>query len=131
MTERRQITRQSCELPLHIIQVGSEPTDWLEQTVNISSNGGLCFLSCHSLALGEEVRYILTVSQAGPTEVRLSCSGVAVRSRPVNSGSQELFENAVTMRRYRFEGRDKAERSAGFVPEKIPALAVQLTQAAG
>jgi hypothetical protein len=131
MTERRQTTRQDCELPLNIIQVGSTQTDWLEQALNISSNGGVCFHSFRPLIPGEKVRYILTLSQAGPSDIRLVCSGEIVRRRPVSSGFPGAYEIAMTMERYRFAGQDFAKPSAEFVQERTPELRPEIAQIAG
>jgi hypothetical protein len=103
LDERRQTTRYSCELPLNITRAGARRIDWFERTLNISSSGGVCFHSRQTFVPGERVQYILTLSQAGQAETKLSCSGVVVRRRPVSSG---VFEIAVTMDKHRFAGPD-------------------------
>lgn len=110
--ERRQITRSSCELPLNIVQVGSRSTSWFEQTLNISSNGGVCFHSRRRLIPGDKIFYILTLSEAESAQIKLTCSGIVVRCRPVSSGSPGVFEVAMTMERYRFTDPDLVALSA-------------------
>ena len=128
MTERRKITRLDCRLPLNIIQVGSDPTDRREHTVNVSSNGGVCFHSNHPLTAGERVQYCLTLSQNGPEDIRLICAGAVVRCRPIGPGPEELFEIAMTMQRYRFVRPSLAEFSANVAPENIPARSPGVAQ---
>jgi hypothetical protein len=87
------------QLPLQIIQVGSEKVDRTEQTRDISS-GGVCFLSQQNVEVGGRIEYLITLSGSNPP-VRIRCLGKVIRSQKQDS-TEPPFEVAVTMERYHF-----------------------------
>jgi hypothetical protein len=86
------------ELPLHIMQVGSEKVNRTGQTRDISS-GGVCFLSHEDLEVGGRIEYLITLSRNQPA-VRIRCLGKVIRSR--RHDGDEAFEVGVTLERYQF-----------------------------
>jgi hypothetical protein len=87
------------QLPLQIIQVGSEKVNRTEQTRDISS-GGVCFLSSEQVEVGGRIEYLITLSGSHPP-VRIRCLGKVLRSQKQDSDDAP-FEVAVTMERYQF-----------------------------
>jgi hypothetical protein len=87
------------QLPLQIIQVGSEKVNRTEQTRDISS-GGVCFLSNEQVEVGGRIEYLITLSGSNPP-VRIRCLGKVLRSQK-QDGGEAPFEVAVTMERYQF-----------------------------
>jgi hypothetical protein len=100
---------------LHIIQLGDERVDLVEQTRDISS-GGVCFASPRNIEVGDRIEYLITLSGSTPP-VRIRCLGKVMRSHqpPPNgvanghvnghingNGDAKLYEIAVTMERYQF-----------------------------
>lgn len=82
MVEKRAARRRECELPLSIVQIGLEQTDWLETTRNINANGGVCFHSSRPIELGQTVHYIVTLSEAQGLEgAALHARGTYLSSR--------------------------------------------------
>jgi len=94
------------QLPLQIVQVGSELVNRTEQTRDISS-GGVCFLSRQSVEVGGRIEYLITLSGSNPP-VRIRCLGKVLRSRKQQEGDVP-FEVAVTMERYQFMGPHEAD----------------------
>ena len=91
-------------MPLHIIGLGQDRVNRIEQTRDISS-GGVCFLSPTDVEVGGRIEYLITLS--GNTHpVRIRCLGTVLRSQhPEESetvAEQGSFEVAVTMERYQF-----------------------------
>lgn len=104
--ERRQKPRRNCELPLTILQVGDRLVYRSEQTLNISSNGGVCFQSSDPLEVGESVKYEITVSTMLPP-VKLICSGRVARCGPARDSARDgEFEIALAMAQYVFAKSD-------------------------
>jgi len=97
--EQRRAQRYRMQLPLQIVQVGSEKVNRTEQTRDISS-GGVCFLSQEHVEVGGRIEYWITLSGSNPP-VRIRCLGKVLRSQK-QSDSQPPFEVAVTMERYHF-----------------------------
>jgi hypothetical protein len=103
--EQRRTQRYKLQLPLHIVQLGEERVDLVEQTRDISS-GGVSFLSPKNIEVGDRIEYLITLSGSTPP-VRIRCLGKVMRSQqpgapaPVN-GDEKLYEIAVTMERYQF-----------------------------
>ncbi len=114
--------RRKCELPLTIIKVDSLKTDWLEQTENISTNGGVCFRSNRRFEPREKLQYVITLSKTGLTHVKLICCGVIARCVPLDSGADKMYEVAMTMERYRFAGPDATEIPAAIDPTVVSRL---------
>ena len=56
------------QLPLQIIQVGSEKVNRTELTRDISS-GGVCFLSSEEVEVGGRIEYLITLSGSKPAEL--------------------------------------------------------------
>src|SRR5580698_4911688 len=97
------------QLPLQILQVGTEKINRTEQTRDISS-GGVCFLSRQEVEVGGRIEYLITLSGSNPP-VRIRCLGKVLRSqRP--EAAQAPFEVAVTMERYQFMSPQEAETFA-------------------
>src|ERR1700691_2711364 len=86
------------QLPLQIIQVGSEKVNRIEQTRDISS-GGVSFLSNEEVEVGGRIEYLITLSGSNPP-VRIRCLGKVLRSQKQEGDAP--FEVAVTMERYQF-----------------------------
>ena len=97
------------QLPLQIIQVGSEKVNRIEQTRDISS-GGVCFFSTHAVEVGGRIEYLITLSGSNPP-VRIRCLGKVLRSQKQEE-PQSPFEVAVTMERYQFMSPNEAESFA-------------------
>ena len=93
------------QLPLQILQVGSEKVDRREQTRDISS-GGVCFLSQTEVEVGGRIEYLITLSGSNPP-VRIKCLGKVLRSQKLG-GADTPFEVAVTMERYQFMNAQEA-----------------------
>jgi hypothetical protein len=94
------------QLPLQIVQVGTEKINRTEQTRDISS-GGVCFLSAEQVEVGGRIEYLITLSGSNPP-VRIRCLGKVIRS--LKQGSDDAgFEVAVTMDRYQFVSPVEAE----------------------
>jgi hypothetical protein len=87
------------QLPLQIMQVGSERVNRVEQTRDISS-GGVCFLSHENVEVGGRIEYLITLSGSQPP-VRIRCLGKVIRSSRQDA-DDAAFEVAVTMERYQF-----------------------------
>lgn len=107
--EHRRSQRYKLQLPLHIIGLGQDRVDRIEQTRDISS-GGVCFLSPTDVEVGGRIEYLITLS--GSTHpVRIRCLGKVLRSQqPEESeaaADQASFEVAVTMDRYQFVRADE------------------------
>jgi len=105
--EQRRTQRYKLQLPLHIIQLGDQRVDLIEQTRDISS-GGVCFLSPRNIEVGDRIEYLITLSGSTPP-VRIHCLGKVTRSQQPESngtangdGGEKLYEIAVTMERYQF-----------------------------
>jgi hypothetical protein len=96
--EQRRTQRYKLQLPLQILQVGSQPVSRAEKTRDISS-GGVCFVSSHKVDVGGRIEYIITLSGSNPP-VRIRCLGKVLRSHP--PGDDGVYEVAVTMERYSF-----------------------------
>lgn len=97
------------QLPLQIVQVGSQRVNRTEETRDISS-GGVCFLSCQDVEVGGRIEYLITLSCSNPP-VRIRCLGKVLRSQ--NQGTSTApFEVAVTMERYQFMSPQDAETLA-------------------
>jgi hypothetical protein len=94
------------QLPLQIIQVGTEKVNRTEQTRDISS-GGVCFLSTEEVEVGGRIEYLITLSGSNPP-VRIRCLGKVIRSLR-QEDPQTPFEVAVTMERYQFVNPQEAE----------------------
>jgi hypothetical protein len=97
--EQRRAQRYRMQLPLQIVQVGSEKVNRTEQTRDISS-GGVCFLSGQDVEVGGRIEYLITLSGSNPP-VRIRCLGKVLRSQRQDT-AQPPFEVAVTMERYQF-----------------------------
>ena len=97
--EQRRTPRYRMQLPLQIIQVGSEKVNRTERTRDISS-GGVCFLSSEEVEVGGRIEYLITLSGSNPP-VRIRCLGKVLRSQKQDSDDAP-FEVAVTMERYQF-----------------------------
>jgi hypothetical protein len=97
------------QLPLQIVQVGSQKVDRTEQTRDISS-GGVSFLTENAVEVGGKIEYLITLSGSNPP-VRIRCLGKVLRSHRQNPG-EASFEVAVTMERYQFMSKQEAESVA-------------------
>jgi hypothetical protein len=97
------------QLPLQIIQVGSEKVNRTELTRDISS-GGVCFLSSEEVEVGGRIEYLITLSGSNPP-VRIRCLGKVLRSEKPD-GVSATFEVAVTMDRYQFVSPQEAKSFA-------------------
>ena len=86
------------QLPVHIVQVGSQRTNQIGYTRDISS-GGVCFLSDGEVEIGGRIEYLITLSNGTPP-VKIRCLGKVLRSRHSEEASH--FEVAATMERYQF-----------------------------
>jgi hypothetical protein len=110
--EQRRTQRYKLQLPLHIVQLGDQRVDLVEETRDISS-GGVCFLSPKPIGVGDRVEYLITLSGSTPP-VRIRCLGKVTRSHQPGSrhpgthaavfanGDGTMYEIAVTMERYQF-----------------------------
>src|ERR1700721_295152 len=107
--EQRRAQRYRMQLPLQIVQVGSERVNRTEQTRDISS-GGVCFLSQQNVEVGGRIEYLITLSGSNPP-VRIRCLGKALRSQK-QGADQTPFEVAVTMERYQFMSPHEADAFA-------------------
>jgi hypothetical protein len=87
------------QLPLHIVQVGTDKVNRTEQTRDISS-GGICFLSQDGIEVGGRIEYLITLSGSNPP-VRIRCLGKVMRSER-QSRAEVPWEIALTMERYQF-----------------------------
>jgi hypothetical protein len=87
------------QLPLYIVQLGTEKVCRTEQTRDISS-GGVSFFSQSEIEIGGRIEYLVTLSGNNPP-VRIRCLGKVLRSERQNDGDAP-FEVAVTMERYQF-----------------------------
>ena len=103
MLEQRRTQRYKLQLPLHIFQLGEAKVNRVEKTRDISS-GGVCFLSCEQIYVGERVDYMITLSGSNPP-VRIRCLGKVLRSHKPESDAP--YEIAVTMERYSFVKADE------------------------
>ena len=109
--EQRRAPRYRMQLPLHIIQLGSEKVNRTELTRDISS-GGVCFLTPTNVEVGGRIEYLITLSGSNPP-VRIRCLGKVLRSlRPPSAAGVPEFEVAVTMERYQFVREDELEAVA-------------------
>lgn len=97
------------QLPLQIVQLGSEKVNRMEETRDVSS-GGVCFLSHNGVEVGGRIEYLITLSSSNPP-VRIRCLGKVLRSQK-QDGSDGPFEVAVTMERYQFMSHHEAEALA-------------------
>jgi len=88
---------------MHILQLGDESVDRVEQTRDISS-GGVCFASSCNVEVGGRIEYIITLAGSNPP-VRIRCLGKVLRSG--SPGANGLCEVAVTMERYSFVRADE------------------------
>jgi hypothetical protein len=102
--EQRRTQRYRLQLPLHIIHLGDQRVDRVEQTRDISS-GGVCFLSPSPVGVGGRIEYVVTLS-GNAQPVRIRCLGKVLRSRQPSDSSEGSFEVAVTMERYEFVRMD-------------------------
>jgi hypothetical protein len=99
--EQRRTQRYKLQLPLQIIQLGSERVNRTEKTRDISS-GGVSFLSPTDVEVGGRIEYLITLSGSNPP-VRIRCLGKVLRSlKPHDVTDGPQFEVAVTMDRYQF-----------------------------
>lgn len=108
--EQRRTPRYKLQLPLHIVQLGDQKVNLIEQTRDISS-GGVCFVSPNRIEVGDRVEYVITLSGSTPP-VRIRCLGKVTRSQAPNAASPDgdrLYEIAVTMERYQFVRAGEAE----------------------
>ena len=76
------------QLPLQIVQVGSEKVNRTEQTRDISS-GGVSFLSQNDVALDVRIEYLITLSGSNPP-VKIRCLGKVIRTEK-NDGVESVF----------------------------------------
>ena len=97
--EQRRTQRYQMQLPLQIIQLGSEKVNRVEQTRDISS-GGVSFLSRSEVPVDLRIEYLITLSGSNPP-VRIRCLGKVIRNSR-REGESLPFEVAVTMDRYQF-----------------------------
>lgn len=97
------------QLPLQIVQIGSEKVNRMEQTRDISS-GGVCFSSHEAVEVGGRIEYLITLSGSNPP-VRIRCLGKVLRSQKL-AGGEIPWEVAVTMERYQFMSPREAEAFA-------------------
>ena len=97
--EQRRTHRYQMQLPLQIVQVGSEKVNRTEQTRDISS-GGVSFLSQNDVALDVRIEYLITLSGSNPP-VKIRCLGKVIRTEK-KDGGESGFEVAVSMDRYQF-----------------------------
>jgi hypothetical protein len=88
---------------MHILQMGDELMDRVEQTRDISS-GGVCFVSPRKVDVGGRIEYIITLAGSTPP-VRIRCLGKVLRSESAEATG--LYEVAVTMERYSFVRTDE------------------------
>jgi hypothetical protein len=109
--ERRKSLRHQCRLPLQIVRIGHRSASRLEQTINFSQNGGICFQSPDPLEVGQPVEYEITVSSLQPPVV-LRCEGLVVRCIPAPGTDNADLEIAITMQRYRFAAITPVARHA-------------------
>jgi hypothetical protein len=99
--EQRRTQRYKLQLPLQIIQLGSQRVNRTEKTRDISS-GGVSFLSPTDVEVGGRIEYLITLSGSNPP-VRIRCLGKVLRSlKPPDVTDGPQFEVAVTMERYQF-----------------------------
>ena len=108
--EQRRAQRYRMQLPLQIVQVGSEKVNRKEQTRDISS-GGVCFFSEREVEVGGRIEYLITLSGSNPP-VRIRCLGKVLRSLVKQGSEQTPYEVAVTMERYQFMSPHEAEAFA-------------------
>ena len=101
--EQRRAQRFKLQLPLQILQVGSEPVNRTEKTRDISS-GGVCFISSNRVDVGGRIEYVITLSGSNPP-VRIRCLGKVLRTQP--PAEDGTFEVAMTMERYSFVRADE------------------------
>ena len=97
--EQRRAQRYRMQLPLQIVQVGTDKVNRSGQTRDISS-GGVCFLSHDDVEVGGRIEYLITLSGNNPP-VRIRCLGKVLRSQK-HGTNPAPFEVAVTMERYQF-----------------------------
>ena len=109
MEQRRATKRYRMQLPLQIVQVGSEKVSRMEETRDVSS-GGVSFLSHNGVDVGGRIEYVDTLSSSNPP-VRIRCLGKVLRSQR-QGGSDRPFEVAVTMERYQFMSHQETEALA-------------------
>jgi PilZ domain-containing protein len=96
------------QLPLQIVQVGTERINRIEETRDISS-GGVCFLSSKEVEVGGRIEYLITLSGSNPP-VRIRCLGKVLRIQKPDETTP--YEVAVTMERYQFVNAQDAEAFA-------------------
>ncbi len=106
--EQRRAPRYRMQLPLQIIQVGTEKVNRTELTRDISS-GGVCFMSSEKVEVGGRIEYLITLSGSTPPVV-IRCLGKVLRSQ--KQEPETPFEVAVTMERYQFVNPQEAEAFA-------------------
>lgn len=109
--EQRRAQRYQLQLPLHIINLGDQRVNRIEQTRDISS-GGVCFLSLTYIEVGGRVEYMITLSGSTPP-VRIRCLGKVLRSHQLSDPIGGPYEVALTMERYQF-----------VRPEELAALSI-------
>ena len=105
--EQRRTQRYKLQLPLQIIQLGSQRVNRTEKTRDISS-AGVCFLSPTDVAVGGRIEYVITLSGRTPP-VRIRCLGKVVRSVQPQLAGSNGFEVGITMERYQFVRADEVE----------------------
>lgn len=108
--EQRRAQRYRLQLPLHIIHLGDEQVNRVEQTRDISS-GGVCFMSPTAIEVGDKIEYLITLSRSTPP-VRIRCLGKVLRSQMPPDSEIGPYEVAVTMERYQFVRADEMEATA-------------------
>jgi len=96
--EQRRAPRYQMQLPVDILQVGSQKLNRTARTRDISS-GGVCFVSTEEVEIGGRIEYLITLSTGTPP-VKIRCLGKVLRSRQTEAEAH--FEVAVTMERYQF-----------------------------
>lgn len=106
--EQRRSPRYQLQLPVDILQVGSQKLNRTGRTRDISS-GGVCFLSSEEVEIGGRIEYLITLS-TGNRPVKIRCLGKVLRSRQPEAESH--YEVAVTMERYQFMNSADSERVA-------------------
>jgi len=105
--EQRRTQRYRLQLPLQIVQLGTQKVNRKEQTRDISS-GGVCFVSPMDVEVGGRIEYLITLCGSNPP-VRIRCLGKVLRSLQPSKSEGPHFEVAVTMERYQFVRADEVE----------------------
>ena len=98
--EQRRTQRYKLQLPIEIVQLGSQRVNRTERTRDISS-GGVCFVSPTGVEVGGRIEYLITLCNSDPP-VKIRCLGKVLRSLRPPSSKDGQYEVAVTMERYQF-----------------------------